>query len=356
MSMPLHLEYACTVAELEEAESLSLRKQLGGGSKWLTWLVLGVMLAAGLAALHFIIIHRLAAAYRPFAWAGFILLVLFIHFKNRREKVNRATRAELAKVELSENEITFGEEGAKLVRPWSSFTQCLESKNLFLLLDKNKTTVLIFPKRAFPDENWQAWFRNQTSRFAQGTEMTPRIENLNPATLTPPSGVRLTVRLRYRDYLDHTLASWQTWGIIGGIVGMVVGTGLYSAAHPPPHPVYSSTQVFLMAVLPFLAIMTTMGIAIKSVHAWRSGAKFLGPEEIIFGDETITFAAKEAAGVLPWTTYTWFKETRRSFILWQRGSRAWLLLPKRQFQSAEEVDRMRSLLAKHLTPSRWFFG
>jgi hypothetical protein len=40
----LRLEYTCTKSELEQAQSLHLRKQLGGGTRWQTWLVLGIIL------------------------------------------------------------------------------------------------------------------------------------------------------------------------------------------------------------------------------------------------------------------------------------------------------------------------
>jgi hypothetical protein len=46
MAQTLQLEYACTKAETDQAQSLAMRKQLGGGSKWRTWLVLFLMLSA----------------------------------------------------------------------------------------------------------------------------------------------------------------------------------------------------------------------------------------------------------------------------------------------------------------------
>ena len=45
MSQTLRLEYACTPAELQPAQSLNLRMQIGGGSKWRTTLLL--LLALG---------------------------------------------------------------------------------------------------------------------------------------------------------------------------------------------------------------------------------------------------------------------------------------------------------------------
>jgi hypothetical protein len=53
MPKTLHLEYACTKAEMEQAQSLVLRKRLGGGSKWRTYLILFLMLAGALVGGYF---------------------------------------------------------------------------------------------------------------------------------------------------------------------------------------------------------------------------------------------------------------------------------------------------------------
>jgi len=355
MSAPLHLEYACTAAELEEAESLNLRRQLGGGSKWLTWLVLGLLLAGGLYVFNLQIGRSLPATYRPLAWVGLLGLFAFFHFRNRQAIKKRTTNPKLTQVELSETEITFVEGNAKSVKPWSAFSQCIESKNLFLLVDQNKTLLLIFPKRVFPDDNWQAWFRVQTSQFTQ-MMMSPRIENLNPATLTTRAGIRITVQLRFRDHLDATLASWRPRILIGLLGGLVISSTVYGATQASPNAVNSPSKVLLFE-LPFLLIMAAMVVFLPTLYRWRAHTKITGPEEIIFSDEAITFAGAEAAGVIPWTTaYTSFKETGRSFILWRQGTAAWLLLPKRQFQSDRDRQSFRTLLAQRLKPSRWFWG
>lgn len=353
MSTPLHLEYACTAAELEEAQSLNLRRQLGAGSKWLTRLVLGLLLAGVLWVFNYQIAHSFSAAYRPLVWAGTVVLFLLFYFNNRREARKRVKDSPLAQVDLSENEITFVTDGSKLVKPWSAFSECIESENLFVLRDRSKVMLLIFPKRAFPDENWQTWFRNQTSRFTQPVEMSPRIENLNPATLTAPSGIRITVQLGFRDYLDRMFASWWPRIVIGLVLGLQTVSAIFEAAHASPNQVNSPFRVLLLFEIPCLLIVVGTMMFVLSAFQWRAYAKRPGPEEIIFSDESMTFAGAEGAGVLPWTTYTWFKETRRSFILWQRGTAAWVLLPKRQFRSAEEVSHMRTLLTQHLKPSGW---
>jgi hypothetical protein len=68
--VPLNLEYICTEAEMREAQSLHLRRALGGGSRWLTWLVLFGILAALLTLLYFRIRTEVAPKYQPWFLAG----------------------------------------------------------------------------------------------------------------------------------------------------------------------------------------------------------------------------------------------------------------------------------------------
>src|SRR5258708_689260 len=112
MSEILRLEYECTDAERREAQSLSLRQQLGGGSKWLTMLVL-----------------------------------------------------------------------------------------------------LIFPKRVFPSESWQSWFRAQANKRPDPKASARPELSVTTQTIFA-TDIRFSFRLGFRDYLDRTLASWRTWGII----------------------------------------------------------------------------------------------------------------------------------------------
>ncbi len=71
---------------------------------------------------------------------------------------------------------------------------------------------------------------------------------------------------------------------------------------------------------------------------------------------TCTDAEMEQARelVLPWSRFARYKEACWMFILW-RGP-FWIMLPKRAFESWDDVDRCRHLLQSHLQRSRWFLG
>jgi hypothetical protein len=94
----------------------------------------------------------------------------------------------------------------------------------------------------------------------------------------------------------------------------------------------------------------------NSKHTWFACRKYGGPQEVALSDEAISFGGRDASGTIPWTSYTHFKETPWSFIVWKQHGSAWTMFPKRAFHSSEDRDRSRDLLARHLQQSRWFLG
>jgi hypothetical protein len=57
MSQTPRPEYVCTDAEMKQAQSLHLRKQVGGGSKWRTTIVLLVVLGGMLLSFYLRVIR-----------------------------------------------------------------------------------------------------------------------------------------------------------------------------------------------------------------------------------------------------------------------------------------------------------
>jgi hypothetical protein len=80
------------------------------------------------------------------------------------------------------------------------------------------------------------------------------------------------------------------------------------------------------------------------------------PTEVALSEQGITFAGREASGVLPWNNYARYKETPWSFILWKGHGSISTLFPKRAFRSRDDLSRGRALLARNLQRSRWFLG
>src|SRR5262245_5563462 len=67
--------------------------------------------------------------------------------------------SEPEKCTLSETGIRIKTSSLVLELSYSSFTTCLESAEIFLLLDPRKKMPVVLPKRIFPNEEWQNWFR-----------------------------------------------------------------------------------------------------------------------------------------------------------------------------------------------------
>jgi hypothetical protein len=337
---------------MEEAQSLSLRKQLGGGSKWLTWVVLILILIGVLLAFYQQIVREVSPAYRPYVIAGLGVLIVGMTIWKRLARKNSP---QTTRVEISETEFVLLGPDSRVAMPWSAFGDCLESPKLFALVDRPKGILFVVPKRAFASEDAQDWFRT----LAQ--TRPSRVEPVRPSVSCTPrvvsaDQVALRFRLGYRDYLDRTVASYRTWGIYLVVLVMIIGITLYSAAHPPPHAVYSTAQVFFMFEVPFLFVMMAVMTLVISVYTWRLHAKYLLPQELVLSDNSLEFSGADGQGVLPWSTYTRYKETCWSFILWNPRTSLWTMLPKRAFASRNDLERCRSLLARHLLRSRWFFG
>jgi hypothetical protein len=341
---------------MKQAQSLSLQRQLGGGSKVLTWVVLLLLLAGVLLVLYFRVQHEVASAYRPYVYAALFVfwLVAWVRIRRRRSRASAPAGIRLA---VSDDGLSIRGPGSEVHIPWSGFSRLLESPELFVLVDRPRTTLLVIPKRAFSSESWQDWFHTLATN---GLNLADR-----PPAEAPPSSdmastggqpVNLRFRLRFRDYLDLTLASWFTRGFLAGMTTLMIGSFLYAASNPPPNAVFSGTQVFFMFALPFLLVMNLVLISVASVRAWWVHSRKAVPQELSLSPESIAFSNRDGSGNLPWSVYQYFKETRCSFILWNSRTSAWMMFPKRAFRSQEDMYKFIVLLSRHLQPSRWFFG
>jgi hypothetical protein len=259
----------------------------------------------------------------------------------------------MTQVEVSDAQIIIRSPKSTAIVPWSQFSHCLESSNLFVLVDRPKILLVIVPKRAFPNDAAQSWFRTRAAGLSNAVvpATTPAAEDGS----LDPNAMVLRFQLNYRDYLDRTLASWRTWAMILGLLGLYAGIFLYSAMHPPPRAVYSATQVFLFFMLPFMVLMMGMIVFLSSFYHWRAHRHYLTPQQTILSDEGVITSSAQGHSELAWKAFGGFKETRRSFILWGEGS-LWMLLPKRVFGSVAEQGRCAALLAAHIPRSRRFFG
>jgi len=72
-------------------------------------------------------------------------------------------------------------------------------------------------------------------------------------------------------------------------------------------------------------------------------------------DAGVTFSSGDGKDSRAWTTFGRFKETRRSFIVWQRLSRNHLIIPKRALPDDQTRKWLEQTLHSNLQPSTWFF-
>jgi hypothetical protein len=348
--MTLQLEYSCTEAELKEAQSLHLLQRYGGGSKWRARLAQFGILVAVIAVICFRFTTEIERKDR--LWFVALAVVIYIALLAFKRKTKRKPD-QIVRLEVSEHEVVFNNGNARTSMPWSAFSQCLESPNLFALLDRRKAILYAVPKRAFADEATQNWFRTQANQ-PHSVAAAAMDETFVPGRFVAANGIALSLELKYKDYLSRNITSWRMKGIALAIFAFVIGSNLYMAVYPPPDAVNSPLKVFLIT-LPILAVMMVVVISVVSFVFWRAERKFLSPQQIVLTSEGIEFVSRDSSGRLPWSTYKYYLENHWSFFVWHPSGSLWFMFPKREFASPSDLEQFRALLQTNLKASRWFY-
>jgi hypothetical protein len=125
---------------------------------------------------------------------------------------------------------------------------------------------------------------------------------------------------------------------------------IYFAIFPPPKP----QNLFLDFVVPFLLVMAPLVIVVGTLGGWLSNLDQVS-QTVFVSEEGLTANSQKGQAHISWAHFTGHRETWWSFILW-RGFHVWVLIPKRGFNSQEELARGREIFAKNVPRSRWFFG
>jgi len=344
----LKLQYRCTEGERKEAKKLQEYDFYGRGSRWRGRLVLGALLAIAAFGYALRFQREVAPEHKPWfvGLCAVIFLAIVIFKRITRQKIE-----DDAQLEISEREVTMGAGEGKTVIQWSGFSQCLESPNLFVLVNRSKTVLFTVPKRVFSDEAAMDWFRAQANQ-PKGAAGSIPVEELLPGRFVSSNGIALTLRLKLRDYLNRNFTSWRMRGICLGL--LVLSAGITFLMPSPPDPVNSPLKTFLI-MAPTMLGMTVAVTAFISISYWLAERKHLIAQQLVVNDAGIEFVAQDSTGRLPWSTYKYYLENRWSFFMWQPQGSLWLMLPKRDFASASDLTQFRALLETKLKRSRWFY-
>ena len=338
MSQVLHLEYACTEADYEEAEKLTRPSRLGQ----IAW----ILLAAAAVVVKDTRDHALNKG--PLLWPFFVVALaiwgVFQFIKLRRPE-------DPIKLDISASEIRMVRSVANVTFPWAGFGRWLESPNLFVLLGRRKGVEIIVPKHAFPSESWLIWFREQARLRVDRREPSP----VKVPAPTLPAGtdpILMKFKLGLSDHFVRVIAScWLPVLFIG--VSLFVGIMcIVFAIKPSPDAVNSPSKVFFTMELYFLGIFACI-IPFVAIMRWMKHVNSHSPQELALSDESIAFRSRNGSGVLSWSRFKYYKETPSCFFLFQGG--LFVTLPKRALTSPEALNRCRDLIARHLKRSHWFF-
>jgi hypothetical protein len=114
--------------------------------------------------------------------------------------------------------------------------------------------------------------------------------------------------------------------------------------------------MFLYFSIPTAIIGAALFFTVFTVKGWFGNRKHFTPQTVALSERQIAFTSADGTYSVPWEGYRRFKETRRSFLIWQGFAGHWLLLPKSALPTSQAIDRCRELLQAHLAASDWFFG
>jgi hypothetical protein len=241
--------------------------------------------------------------------------------------------------------VTLTQANGKTSMAWTAFSECLESPELFVLWAKPKHLLLAIPKRAFPSATDQDWFREQA---AQGRGQVSGPSELPIGESSSADQIRLTIELRFRDYLARTLTTCLLWAFCL-LVSIPLTFPLLAAANRPANGAEADKGGLLVFMLMPLFGMA-MGLVVFSMQNWRLNAVH-SRSELAVSEGGIAYADADGSGRVPWSSFQYYKETPWLFIVW--GGRSSLMFPKRAFTSGDDVERFRDLLQRHLQRSRW---
>lgn len=344
--MNLQLEYTCTEKELSDAQFLFSQHQSGGKPKWQAQisyygfpaLILGVYIVLAAPENRFSMIVALAV----------VVTGLLIHSLFKRPKLKKPPGQ--IKLEATESELVIDTEYGRTTMPWSAFSLCLESSTVFALVNRAKTLVYTVPKRAFPDEKSQEWFRAIAQLLAPGTASSGTEKVIPDKSAT--KGITLTVQLRYGDYLNKAFISWAGKAFCLAFVALVVMIYFISTEPPDTEHLRDRASIIPLSLgaagLPAIFLLNLL-------KSWRSDKeKGIYPVSLSLSSEGVGFACQNATGNLSWTVYKYHLENRRAFFIWNPNPSAWLILPKREFASPLDIAQCRELLKSNLKPSHFF--
>lgn len=349
MRTQLQIEYACTQSEYQAAILLQSSDQSNRPTKR-RFFVFRIALMVGFLALVYLRIKdNVPNKYLPWYLVGFgaFIYILVFLIRDKPKGDERTVR-----LEISKEEIVSSTDMNRVTMFWSSFERLIESAELFVLVDRHRTTLHVIPKRAFPDTEAQDWFRSIATNAINETK-TSTATSGKPLALDTDS-IELLIELKFTDYLTRYLVSWRIKGISILALTTVSCSLLWQQFHPSSSDVNSPLTVALILIPSVIAMLIFVMFA-ASAFWWVAERKQRQPCRYNFADRGIEFSQAEACGQIEWRTFDCYLENRRVFILWGKRNSLWRLIPKRAFTSDAEVSRFRKLLQKKLQKSRWFF-
>jgi hypothetical protein len=350
----LHLEFACTPAEIKEAQELIVRHRIAGGSRWLMYAII----AMALLTILFSFYQRINAFDRPWMFglaAAIVIPAIAIALFVEKRKLSRSAKPII--VEIMRSGLRIGDSRTLSNISWTAFGRLVESESLFVLPDRSGTTLFVIPKRVFSDASDCEWFRDTVQSLQAVDEALGRTDTHAASTCfsEDPEGITGEFRLGLTDSVDRTLASWKTRLAMAGIGTIFLLTLASVILNPPPNAKRTIADA-LYFFLPTLIGFELLLFLFFTLRGWVALRRHSSTQKVTLREGGILWTDNDGDSDLPWTPEMRYKETSRSIFIWRSDTGVWIQLPKSSIPTRDGIERCRDILRRKCTASTWYFG
>ena len=155
--------------------------------------------------------------------------------------------------------------------------------------------------------------------------------------------------------MDRVIASWRARAYMICVAVLVIGAFINVALESRLNPAFTTAEMF-PCVLPVMLVFVEFFVfLVVRLETWYKERNTRCQQVIVLSNEGVSYTLFDGHGTTAWDARAHYKETRWSFMIWWRGTPAWLHLPKRTFVDGD-IDRCREILSEHAVRSTWFFG
>jgi Ca2+/Na+ antiporter len=156
--------------------------------------------------------------------------------------------------------------------------------------------------------------------------------------------MKLTIDITREDYSDfnkfHFIKTKLKRSILIGLLTLISMEYFVNRDH------FDLTLTIIISIVCIVVYCwaTYQGLN-KTKNTPDNDGAILGPKEMEFGDDKISYATKNSQGSYDWTSIKYLRESSKAFYLYVDTNMA-MLVPKRTFGNENELEDFRKIISK----------